>query len=214
MPISADRLSVTEQELIKLCCQGNREAQRELYDRTSERIFRLLLRMTGNAEDAFDLAQDTYIKALTRIEQFDGRSSLATWLYRIAVNEALQHLRRAGRMRLNIQKTPRTEVAPASHEVGDIRLDIQDAVATLSPSDQAMLFLRYQEGLDYRAIAEVCEVAAGTVASRLNRARREVRNYLQKSYGMREVSRRDAHPTNRIQPAPPAGLDDTQRQTG
>ena len=85
---------MTERELVELCRRGDRQAQRALYDQTAEAIYRLALRMTRNADDAFDVAQDTYVRAFTRIEQFDGRSSLATWLHRIAVNEALQLLRR------------------------------------------------------------------------------------------------------------------------
>ena len=202
---------VTEHELVKLCRQGNREAQRELYDRTSERIYRLLLRMTGNPDDAFDLAQDTYVKAFTRIEQFDGRSSVETWLYRVAVNEALQHFRRAGRERAKKRDLAPLNVAGTDHDAGDIRLDIRDAVDALSPSDRAIIFLRYQEGLDYRAIAQVCDCAAGTVASRLNRARREMRSHLQESYGLREVRRRGGHPKSEVRPAPKASLDDAQR---
>ena len=195
---------VTEYELVKLCRQGNREAQRELYERTSERIYRLLLRMTGNPDDAFDLAQDTYVKAFTRIEQFDGRSSVETWLYRVAVNEALQHLRRAGRNRAKRRDLAPPIVAGTDNDVGDIRLDIRDAVNALSPSDRAMIFLRYQEGLDYQAIAQVCDCATGTVASRLNRARGEMRSYLQKSYGLREVRRRAWHPRSETRVAPQA----------
>ncbi len=202
---------VTEHELVKLCRQGNREAQRELYDRTSERIYRLLLRMTGNPDDAFDLAQDAYVKAFTRIEQFDGRSSVETWLYRVAVNEALQHLRRAGRERAKRRDLAPLNVSGADNDVGDIGLDIRDAVNALSPSDRAMIFLRYQEGLDYRAIAQVCDCATGTVASRLNRARREMRSNLQKSYGPQEVRRRGGHPKSEVQPSPKTSLDDAQR---
>ena len=80
---------LTESELVDGCRKGEREAQRELYARTCERIYALLLRMTRHPEDAFDLAQDTYLRAFARIGQFDGRSSLATWLYSIAVTQAL-----------------------------------------------------------------------------------------------------------------------------
>ncbi|RME38752.1 MAG: sigma-70 family RNA polymerase sigma factor, partial [Planctomycetota bacterium] len=83
-----------ERDLIARCRQGDRNARRTLFERTSDRIYRLLLRMTGNADDAFDLAQETYLRAFTEIGKFDGRSNVATWLYRIAVNEALQCLRR------------------------------------------------------------------------------------------------------------------------
>ncbi len=177
---------VDEDTLIRQCREGDREAQRALYERTSERVYRLLLRMTANPDDAFDLAQEAYLKAFTRIDQFDGRSSLATWLYRIAVNEALQFLRRASRMRV------KTQAIAAEHRPGPdadhsmVKLDIQSALETVSPNDRAMLLLRYQEGLDYRAIAEVMDCAAGTVASRLNRARQGLRDILQKSYGSTE----------------------------
>ena len=177
---------VDEDTLVRQCREGDREAQRALYERTSERVYRLLLKMTGNPDDAFDLAQETYLKAFTRIDQFDGRASLATWLYRIAVNEALQFLRRAKRTRVKTQ-----EIATERHPEPDadqsmVRLDIQGALATLSLNDRAMLLLRYQEGLDYRAIAEVMDCAAGTVASRLNRARHGLRDILQKSYAATE----------------------------
>ncbi len=69
---------MTEQELVERCREGDREAQRELYDRTSGPVYRLLLKMTASPDDAFDLAQETYLKAFTRINQFDGRSSVAT----------------------------------------------------------------------------------------------------------------------------------------
>ncbi len=184
---------VTEHDLVERCREGNREAQRELYDRTSETIYRLLLRMTASPDDAFDLAQETYLKAFTRISQFDGRSSVATWLYRVAVNEALQFLRRARRTRGKLQQIVPKNGTESDFEHSMIRLDINDAVAALAPNDRAMLLLRYQEGLDYRAIAEVVGCATGTVASRLNRARRRVRGILQESYAFGEAKGHGEH---------------------
>ncbi len=177
---------VTERDLVERCREGDREAQRELYDRTSGRIYGLLLRMTANPDDAFDLAQETYLKAFSRICQFDGRSSVATWLYRVAVNEALQFLRRAGQTREKLQEFAPEHGTEPDVEQSTIRLDVSDAIATLPPNDRAMLLLRYQDGLDYRAIAEVVGCAAGTVASRLNRARQGLREILRKSYAVRE----------------------------
>jgi hypothetical protein len=84
---------VTPEELVEACRRGDPDAQRALYDATCDRVYRLLLRMTRNSQDAFDLAQETYLKAFTRIGQFDAAASVTTWLYRIAVNEALQFLR-------------------------------------------------------------------------------------------------------------------------
>ncbi len=189
---------VTEQELLERCREGDREARRELYDRTSERIYRLLLRMTANPDDAFDLAQETYLKAFARIGQFDGRSSIATWLYRVAVNEGLQFLRRREKPRVNLQEAAIERRAESDIERHTVRLDVNDALAAIAPTDRAMLLLRYQEGLDYRTIAEVVGCAEGTVASRLNRARQRVRDILQESYAQREEIDAAEHPIGEL----------------
>ena len=69
---------MTEQQLIALCRRGDRAARRELYDRTCERIYGLLLKLTRDPDDAFDLTQETYLRAFSNIDQFDAKSSLAT----------------------------------------------------------------------------------------------------------------------------------------
>lgn len=205
---------VTEHDLVERCREGNREAQRELYDRTSEQIYRLLLKMTASPDDAVDLAQETYLKAFTRIGQFDGRSSVATWLYRVAVNEALQFLRRAGQTRVKLQEIATDDGAESNIERSTIRLDLNDALDVLAPNDRAMLLLRYQEGLDYRAIAEVVGCAAGTVASRLNRARRALRGILRKSYAAGEERGRGEHPKNVREVSSETSHDGKQLRTG
>ena len=196
---------MTEHDLVKRCREGDREAQRALYDRTSGPVYRLLLKMTANPDDAFDLAQETYLEAFTRINQFDGRSSVATWLYRVAVNEALQFLRSAGRTRARLREISPEQCAESNIEQSSIRLDMNDALATLPPSDRAMLLLRYQEGLDYRAIAEVVGCASGTVASRLNRAHRNLREILRKSYDPNEEKEHGNHPIDVKQVSPETG---------
>lgn len=185
---------MTERDLIEGCRSGDREAQRALYERTSERIYGILLRLTASPDDAFDLAQETYLKGFTQIEQFDGRSSIATWLYRIAVNEALQFLRRAKTMRAKLQELGMQQPSAGRSDEAGLRLDIAAALEAVPDSDRAMLLLRYQEGLDYRAIAEVVGCAEGTVASRLNRARERMRGILQKSYGHPEATDVGVHP--------------------
>lgn len=167
-----------DQGLIERCRQGERSAQQEVYIQTAGRLFRLLLRVTGNPADAEDLAHDTYVRAFTRIGQFQGKSSFYTWLCRIAINQALQHRRRA----LRTTYDPDALGSLAGSENGDsadTRIDLEDALAQLPLLDRSMLILRYQEGLDYRTIAEVTESPAGTVASRLYRARHRVRALLE-----------------------------------
>jgi RNA polymerase sigma-70 factor (ECF subfamily) len=153
-----------------------------MYARTSERIYRLILRMTGNPDDAFDLAQNTYLRAFDHIGGFDGRSSLATWLYRIAVNETLQFLRRAERARTSRPPQMAAEAARPATDLSIAQMDVAEALEALEPTDRAVLLLRYQEGLDYKTIAKVTACAEGTVASRLNRARKKMRELLGKGY--------------------------------
>ncbi len=179
--------------MIAGCRRGDRQARRDLFELTSERIFRLLHRMTGSRDDASDLSQETFLKAFAQIEKFDGRSSVATWLYRIAVNEALQFFRRA--------KTARSGNEASTHASGDcpadtatIRIDVQAALTEVDALDRAILLLRYQDGLDYREIAEVVGCAEGTVGSRLSRARDRLREILREGYDLREETVAHRHP--------------------
>ncbi len=185
----------SEQDMIEGCRRGDPEAQRNLFEHTSGNVFRLLFRMTGSKDDAFDLSQETYLKGFAQIEKFEGRSSIATWLYRIAVNEALQFLRRAETARLKLEKCAKgSNNGKCPIETTNVRLDVQAALARVDASDRAVLLLRYQDGLDYRAIADILGSAEGTVASRLNRARDRLRENLRKSYGLREESDPVVHP--------------------
>jgi RNA polymerase sigma-70 factor (ECF subfamily) len=171
---------VTEHEIVKRCRQGDREAQRELYARTSDRIYRLLLRMTRNPDDAFDLAQDTYLRAFERIHQFDGQAKVATWVYRVAVNEALQFLRRRQRR----DRAMEERVSPASPggvdeaSARDARLDVEAAIDRLPEDERALIVLRHFEGLGYAEMARVLDKPPGTIASGLSRARRMLRDLL------------------------------------
>ncbi len=167
-----------EAELVEGCQRGDRAAQHQLYERYGERIYRLTLRLTGNAQDAFDLTQETFVRAFQRIAAFDGRAGVGTWLYRIATNEALQLFRRRRTEQRHLQAFAEQKAAAADPTSAPSRLEIDDALARLSESHRAILILRYQEGLSYDEIAEALDVAPGTVASRMNRARAQLRAIL------------------------------------
>jgi len=178
---------VDQDELIQRCRKGERDAQRVLFEQTSGAVYRLLLRLSGNPDDAFDLTQETYLKAFAAIAGFDGRSSLKTWLIRIGVNEALQLNRRSRVFKRKLEdlasETPE-ECEPLS--AAACRIDVNDALEGLEVSDRAILLLRYHEGLDYSAIAESAAIPEGTVASRLHRARQRLRSLLNAGYGREE----------------------------
>ncbi|MBU0640571.1 MAG: RNA polymerase sigma factor [Planctomycetes bacterium] len=183
-------------ELIDACRRCDRDAQHELYERYGERIYRLTLRVAGNPHDAFDLTQETFIRAFQRISAFDGRSDVGTWLYRIATNEALQLFRRRGteqrHLRVLAEQSARAgDTCPASDGP-----DVEGALARLSEPHRVILVLKYQEGLSYDEIAEVLEIAPGTVASRMNRARAELRAILADESALpEEETAHQQHPT-------------------
>lgn len=169
---------MTESQLIQRCRQGARDAQRELYAQTCDRIYRLLLKMTHNPEDASDLTQATYIRVLQNIHQFDGTSRVATWVYRIAVNEALQFLRGEKRRGLRELDRGRGTIAASETAASDARLDVAEALAQLPPDERTLIVLRYFEGLSYAEMAEILGKPSGTIGSELNRARQKLRDVL------------------------------------
>lgn len=182
-----------EQQLVVGCRQGDRDAQRRLYDLTSEKIHRLMLRMTRSPDDAFDLTQEAYMRAFSQIDQFDGRSSLGTWLYRIAVNQALQFLRRAKLGQQKMQVVRERHVPETGLDARDTRIDVRAALGTLDADERAILLLRYHEGLSYQEIADVLGCAEGTVASRLSRGRQKLKDRLSESYGLGEGTEPAGH---------------------
>ena len=163
-------------ELASACQQGDRAALRQLYDLFHRRIFSLVLRMVG-AEDAPDVTQQVFLQTFRSIGQFTGRARIETWLYRLAVNESLQHLRRKRRWRHHgLDWEPMEE--PNQEQQVERKELLEHALARIDPELRSIFLLRELEGLSYREIAETLQVPEGTVGSRLNRARNELKERL------------------------------------
>lgn len=192
--LGLSRVVMINDELVSGSRRGDRAAQLEIYALTSSRILRLLTRISGNYQDALDLTQDTYVRAFTRISQFDGRASFETWLSRIAVNMAIQHVRRRGLERKKMQSLRRLETTTSDHDHHNQEV-LEQALGGLTIQDRALLILRYQEGYDYRTIAELTGCSLGTVGSRLNRARRHVRELLKS----KEEKSNAKHPISKVE---------------
>ena len=125
-----------------------------------------------------DLAQQVFLQAFRKIGQFSRKSQIGTWIYRVAVNEALQHLRKAKRSRVQLLEQEPMDRSPDSHENVDDKELLEQAMGLLDPELRSAFLLREVEGLSYHEIANALEVPEGTVGSRLNRARRELRQHL------------------------------------
>ena len=162
--------------LIAACQRNEREAQRQLYERFRQSVGRLARRMVG--EDAADLTQQVFLQLFRTVVQFAGQSRFETWLYRLAVNECLQHLRRQRRRSAPpLVREPAARSADHTDRVEQQDL-LQRALERLEPELRSVFLLRELEDLSYKEIAEAAGIPAGTVGSRLNRARRELKQHL------------------------------------
>ena len=162
---------------VQAAAAGDRRALRDIYEATSDRVFRLMVRMVG-VQDADDLTQQTFVRAFTKLDQFSGDSKFETWLYRLATNEALQHLRREKHRR-----TKELKVEPAMDATDQVEQDerfalVRKALDQLDPELRAVFTLKEESGLSYQEIAQTLDIPEGTVGSRLNRARRELRRLI------------------------------------
>ena len=162
--------------------------------RYRERVLGIIYHMTSNREDAADLTQDTFIKAFQSIQRFGGQSSFFTWLYRIAVNTTLSHLRKH-RLRsfFSLEKIDSDE--PVSKEiiaaltdnsgaerdtyVRELQEKLNEALQKLSTKHRTVVTLFEIDGLSHQEIAEIMDSSVGTVRSRLHYAKQLLQSELQ-----------------------------------
>ena len=159
-----------------------------------ERVYSIVYHMTSNREDAADLTQESFIKAFQSIQRFGGQSSFFTWLYRIAVNSTLSHLRK-GRLRSFFSLERMDSDEPVSKEIIDALTDktdadrdafvhelqekLNDAMQKLSTRHRTVVTLFEIEGLSHQEIADVMDCSVGTVRSRLHYAKQLLQAELQ-----------------------------------
>ena len=164
-----------------------------LFERYADRIYRLALGILGDTGSAEDVVQDTFLSALTHRQQFEGRSSLATWLYRIATNASLSRLRERSPLPLPEEDPVSDEgaVIPLPKELtewrftpdqmlldGELREELDKAVQRLPDSLRVVFLLRDVQELSTEETADIVGISVGAVKVRLHRARLELRERL------------------------------------
>lgn len=168
-------------ELIHRSKAGDTEAFGELVTKYRAKVYTMLYGMVRNENDAWDLAQESFLQAWRSIHKFEGRSSFYTWLYRLAVNLAIDSLRRKGR-RLEVElddAIPCSLPGPcASYRRTEIRQHINAALAQLSPEHRVAIVLKEIEDLPYQEIANILNISIGTVMSRLFYGRKKLQSIL------------------------------------
>jgi RNA polymerase sigma-70 factor (ECF subfamily) len=179
-------------ELVAAARQGDRGAFQTLFERYHRRAYSLALGVVRNSDDALDLVQDAFLKAHKHLDRFEGNASFYTWLYRIVMNLAIDHLRKFRRQRpveldetstegvLDDSLLPKILGGNPGRALMDkqIRSRIDAALDQLSDNHRAVLVMREVEGLTYEEMAKAMDCSKGTIMSRLFHARKNMQRQL------------------------------------
>ena len=182
----------SDRALIERIRRGDKSACAECVERHSPGVYRVALRLLGNEAEAEDIVQETFLSAFKAIDTFEGRSSLATWLYRIAHNAALMRLRRAQPDQVSVDDEDvfgEGMIIPSQlHdwcclpeqdiESSEARAELEQAIRDLPEKLRVVFVMRELEGLSTEETAEVLGVSIDVVKVRLHRARLQLRDRL------------------------------------
>ncbi|MEO8200718.1 MAG: RNA polymerase sigma factor [Gemmatimonadota bacterium] len=167
-------------ELVAAAQNGDEGAFRSLYNLCVDRIYALCLRLTADAAAADELTQDVFVRAWEKLTSFRGESSFPTWLHRLAVNVVLSERRTTGRRERRVFAHPDLADLNASGRASSpgTRMDLEQAIAALPPGARAVFVLHDVEGYQHDEIAVLSGLAEGTSKAQLFRARRLLREML------------------------------------
>jgi RNA polymerase sigma-70 factor, ECF subfamily len=186
---------LSDQEVVLMARAGREAAYRELIRRYERPIFALLFRMVRDRELAEDLSKETFIKALNAIESYRPEFKFSSWIFKIANNAAIDHLRRRELDTLSLDGSPHAETPEAMQatalqigarqespldtvEAKELGGAIEVAIGRLRPEYRSCILLRHVEGRAYEEIAEMLDLPLGTVKTYIHRARNELRQAL------------------------------------
>ncbi|HEY7364919.1 MAG TPA: sigma-70 family RNA polymerase sigma factor [Methylomirabilota bacterium] len=192
MASSPEWATLTDQQVVLLARGGREAAYRELIRRYERPVFALLFRMLRDRELAEDLSQETFVKALNAIDSYRPEFKFSSWIFKIANNAAIDHLRRRELDTLSLDGSPHAETPEAMQatalqigarqespleavEAKELGGAIESAIGRLRPEYRSCILLRHVEGRAYEEIAEILNLPLGTVKTYIHRARNELR---------------------------------------
>jgi RNA polymerase sigma-70 factor, ECF subfamily len=181
---NAEPAPLSDHALAIAAGKGDMAAFEQLYERHNRRVYSLCLRMTQNAAEAEDLAQEAFIQLFRKIGSFRGESAFTTWLHRLTVNQCLMHFRKRSVKLERTTEEGETPVQvvrgtenPNSMPVLD-RIALDNALEQLPPGYRTVFLLHDVEGHEHEEIAKILGVAVGTSKSQLHKARMKLRKIL------------------------------------
>jgi RNA polymerase sigma-70 factor (ECF subfamily) len=192
-----DEASLSDEQLLRLCAEGESPALRELVRRHQAPLYRFLYRLMGSEEDAEEAVSDVFVRAWRNAARFQYRAKVGTWLYRIAVNIARDaHSRKKSRPRevwieanevRHLSSGSAEEEAIRSVHRGEMSVALKKALANLSADDRLILVMYYLEDAEYAEIQAVTGLSYPVLKTRLARARKRLRHWMERE--IQEASR-------------------------
>ncbi len=175
-----------ETEIISRCQQGDQEALKEIFDKYHKKVYRIAYGVVRQREEALDVVQEVFIKLFRSIRNFKGRSHFYTYLYRMVMNTAIDHKRKAGKQFISSLDEEGSFEPSEEAEKGPERILLQKeleervklAMSKLPDEQRAALIYRDVEGLSYQEMAEAMGCSIGTVMSRLHYGRKKMQESL------------------------------------
>jgi RNA polymerase sigma-70 factor (ECF subfamily) len=181
-------ITVTDAIYVKRYRQGDSKAMEALVIKYQDRIYNVILKMCGNADDAAELTQEAFVKAMVNINKFEDRSGFYTWLFRIAVNLTITYCQKRAKRVLksldaeynqdNNQAKVTLKNSLAIAQKKELCETVAKLLMKLDTNQRAVVLLRDVEGMNYAQIADVLNIKPGTVKSRINRARTALQKIL------------------------------------
>lgn len=185
-------MSDKEKHLLRMAKSGDVEAFEQLIEGYQRKIFNIAFRMLGNYDDAWDMAQEVFIRMYKSISSFKEQSSLSTWIYRITTNVCLDELRKRKNRKItyideeirlddgDVKRQMENEgPSPEDYaETNEIKKVVRDAILQLPEEYRIIIVLRDIQGFSYEEIAAILKCPEGTVKSRISRARHALGNIL------------------------------------
>lgn len=175
----------TDEDVARKVCSGEKELFGELIDRYEAKLTRYIRKFTQDSDDVTDLLQSVFIKAYTHLQSFDQSRSFNSWIYRIAHNESVNHLKKRGGSYVTFVDFDTFLPHPFAKETSDKESlsrelkDIMDtSLTTLSPKYREVLVLFYYEELSYQEIADILHIPTATVGVRISRAKDTLKKIL------------------------------------
>ena len=177
-------MNISDDILIQYAQQGNEKAFAQLVERYHERIFNVCFRIVGDFQDAEEATMDAFLACYRSLDSFEGRSSFATWVYRIAIRCAYKYREKRPPESIDISESELAErYSPDDPDEilsqAEIRKAIEKVIDMLPDRLRDVTVLYFLEGLSYQDIAEILECPVGTVGSRINSARRYMKQRLE-----------------------------------